>query len=738
MAAAKAGGRVAQAESSKQPTRKRVRTTQDASGGPRKRTKLSLTRLLDLPPEVFNEVAIHLLPTDLLSLARSNKFFRRMFMSRASQSLWKSAIHNVPGLPQCPPQMSEPQYISLIYSKQCSSCGTRALRPMDPYLLVRLCNKCRDSQLQLISPYDVVYPLVPASHLVLHISLLFTLKEEYVTVFNTPDLHDHESSWYQTRSRLIRERKLLGAALKSFLDTMESEREAEVAELKNQRFEQIRDRVIESGWTDQDMIPSPANSGEWDKLVFQTKPVTDRIWTNLYPKLLPLLTANREYHERREREKRRTRRVNKIQDLTMAMQNALPPLVRVTMNRTVEGSSSEPLPAVLTANYPDTKVDYPFPSSAELLGWPMIKNIVEEDSSPEDAEAKFAAIRDDVDRAIVEWRNKVEQGLVDIWNAQQDTRDDEKNLHASKGKGKGKAATRTTKRSARKAKGNAEDLTSDSKPHAAELVLPEFTVTFSKLDGTTTTDLSDLSPNLQLLLRADTIFKGDHVYHAYPAIVPYFIFASNIPSASDESNEEEDWSSIKLARDDECSTIAKQILARIGRPNATSAEMEALGANFRCGRCASTLNENWDHLIHHFAKEESQWTDAHEMMELEPLIRCVYNRTHGLELGNAKPFAHFMTPQQSAEYQLEVTMQDMPMMQCIKCEDVGIDAVYPHVYEGTTQSAILEHLRDVHHIPTAIPLIHFRRWAFDLDFFDPWDDEDEEDDLEFAFWDMLD
>ncbi|KAF8597363.1 hypothetical protein BDV93DRAFT_453056, partial [Ceratobasidium sp. AG-I] len=67
-------------------------------------------------------IASHLTPAELLFLARSSKFFRKMFMSRSSINTWRSAFGNVPGLPPCPPELCEPQYASLLFSKSCSVC----------------------------------------------------------------------------------------------------------------------------------------------------------------------------------------------------------------------------------------------------------------------------------------------------------------------------------------------------------------------------------------------------------------------------------------------------------------------------------------------------------------------------------------------------------------------------------------------------------------------------------------
>jgi hypothetical protein len=61
----------------------------------------------------------HLHPLDLLHLARTTKAFRRVLMHRSAISVWKTARATVPGLPDRPPEMSEPQWANLAFDPQC-------------------------------------------------------------------------------------------------------------------------------------------------------------------------------------------------------------------------------------------------------------------------------------------------------------------------------------------------------------------------------------------------------------------------------------------------------------------------------------------------------------------------------------------------------------------------------------------------------------------------------------------
>ncbi|KAG9097040.1 hypothetical protein FRC06_008022, partial [Ceratobasidium sp. 370] len=82
---------------------------------------------------------------------------------------------------------------------------------------------------------------------------------------------------------------------------------------------------------------------------------------------------------------------------------------------------------------------------AELLMWPMIKDIVDQDTPLEDLEGSFTEIQEEFNQAVVEWRDRVGQDLVDIWNTRPAEDDEvEAKPGTSTSKGKGKATARPT------------------------------------------------------------------------------------------------------------------------------------------------------------------------------------------------------------------------------------------------------------------------------------------------------
>ena len=62
---------------------------------------------------------VFLRPLDLLNLARTSKDLRAFFMSKSTIQFWKAARKNVEGLPECPEDLSEPDYANFIFTAYC-------------------------------------------------------------------------------------------------------------------------------------------------------------------------------------------------------------------------------------------------------------------------------------------------------------------------------------------------------------------------------------------------------------------------------------------------------------------------------------------------------------------------------------------------------------------------------------------------------------------------------------------
>ncbi|CAE7096265.1 unnamed protein product [Rhizoctonia solani] len=103
---------------------------EQSAGAPRKRQRTQkqparakrgrLADFMNLPTDIFTLIASYLLPVDILSLAQANKFFRGLLMTKSSRNIWLNAMKNVKGLPACPTEMSEPEYVALLFTNVCS------------------------------------------------------------------------------------------------------------------------------------------------------------------------------------------------------------------------------------------------------------------------------------------------------------------------------------------------------------------------------------------------------------------------------------------------------------------------------------------------------------------------------------------------------------------------------------------------------------------------------------------
>ena len=56
----------------------------------------------------------------MLHLARTTKDLRAILMKRSSISIWKRARSHFDDLPDCPDDLSEPQYAELLFGKACT------------------------------------------------------------------------------------------------------------------------------------------------------------------------------------------------------------------------------------------------------------------------------------------------------------------------------------------------------------------------------------------------------------------------------------------------------------------------------------------------------------------------------------------------------------------------------------------------------------------------------------------
>ncbi|PPQ96931.1 hypothetical protein CVT26_005935 [Gymnopilus dilepis] len=141
------------------PKRSRLReedvvivSTQKVPTGSRavKQTGINGARFRDI---LFKFKAIYFLePIDLLNLARTSKQLRKALMTHAAASTWKRARRNVPQMPSCPPDLSEPIFIpkascriSKYFPEELKDLLSFMDNTMQPFILIEKREKWRES-----------------------------------------------------------------------------------------------------------------------------------------------------------------------------------------------------------------------------------------------------------------------------------------------------------------------------------------------------------------------------------------------------------------------------------------------------------------------------------------------------------------------------------------------------------------------------------------------------------------
>ncbi|KAH0829105.1 hypothetical protein J3R83DRAFT_2571 [Lanmaoa asiatica] len=92
--------------------------------------------------DVLFLIAAYIHPIDLLNLARTCKSLRALLMDKSSVFVWKSARRQVKGLPDCPPDLTEPEYANLVFYARCHGCG-KYVKTVFWEMRRRYCPSCR-------------------------------------------------------------------------------------------------------------------------------------------------------------------------------------------------------------------------------------------------------------------------------------------------------------------------------------------------------------------------------------------------------------------------------------------------------------------------------------------------------------------------------------------------------------------------------------------------------------------
>ncbi|GLB35481.1 hypothetical protein LshimejAT787_0210460 [Lyophyllum shimeji] len=265
-----------------------------------------LEQMTEMPLDILFEIFAQLAPYDLLNLSRTSKALRNILMHRSSTYVWKSARSHIVGLPECPSDLSEPQYANLIYYPYCHFC----LKTQVPSQAInwttrsRCCKKCiLENFVTAPEPYEVPLSIVPSIDLpgkrcTLPAYCLRTLRRYRTEIQGLESTALDE--WYLARRSEYEARLKHASRCEAWNRSRTEERSNELENIRQRRYEAIKERLSLLGWGEE---IARLERDDWrleqlsdHKLVKQPKDLTDRIWRNIMQPLVDFMERTKARH----------------------------------------------------------------------------------------------------------------------------------------------------------------------------------------------------------------------------------------------------------------------------------------------------------------------------------------------------------------------------------------------------------------------------------------------------------
>ncbi|KAG7100090.1 hypothetical protein E1B28_001871 [Marasmius oreades] len=279
--------------------------------------------LPSLPLDLLFEIFGHLLPSDILQLARTSRDLRNLLLRRSATTIWKTAFLNVADI-SCPRDISYPAWASLIYDKECHGCSIPNIRNVNFFLRVRLCAKCAKHRLSDVERSEeeeeikkIIQDCVPCAEW--GGSARTVCVAAKVNGF-LEELQRHTLRGEAARLAFIEERKVQlvtrnqNARLwAKWTENLQDVRQQELDDIRSKRSDALKKKLKAEGYEPEllllDQLQRPWSSAVcfplWDhhQFVKQPKPLTDRNWDQIKSDLVTYMETVRAYRLREERQK---------------------------------------------------------------------------------------------------------------------------------------------------------------------------------------------------------------------------------------------------------------------------------------------------------------------------------------------------------------------------------------------------------------------------------------------------
>ncbi|KAH9832250.1 uncharacterized protein C8Q71DRAFT_778105 [Rhodofomes roseus] len=256
----------------------------------------SLSDMPNMPMDILLEILSHLMPMDLLNLARTSKPFRALLISRSSAGLWKASRRLVEGLPDCPNHLSEPAYANLVFSSHCHNCLKSNTQSILWEFGVRYCSSCKKS-LTVTDGDGSAHARLICNHFSTIYSLLncTEISGRKSTVYHAPQIDEVKKAmdellsdpekWEQYKLEQCRrvsdiEENAFACAL--WAAKRADARAEELDQVRHRRLQFVVSKLRDMGWGEEiDTLPDDLSPLSYHTHVRHAKEMTERAWDKI-------------------------------------------------------------------------------------------------------------------------------------------------------------------------------------------------------------------------------------------------------------------------------------------------------------------------------------------------------------------------------------------------------------------------------------------------------------------------
>lgn len=374
-------------------------------------------------------------------------------------------------------------------------------------------------------------------------------------------------------------------------------------------------------------------------------PLTESIWTDLKPKLIPMLKVNRKSRLADEKLQRKEARKRKLEQIISELKGAEPPILEARISPLAPHSVSD-------FNSPTVQISHQriSPLAVDLLEFPIIKRLVESDVPASEVEVRFQKHRQEIQVHVLQWRVQVESHLAGLlWRGR----------------------------------------VSDGLAVAPASILPVEESEPDPFDG--------VSDDLKLLLRADSLF--DSAISLFQATVAYNTLM--LPHDFEIFLGPQKARALDLPgykRHAKSQEVARAILAELGIPDACFLELRHIGQRFKCGKCQSDTAYTWEGIVRHYVDEQKDWERFRDYIPKAQKLGVTIQYVHALDADPETPLVQLL---ESAPDASEIEESEQSNFKCLLCWKIGLHE------EGVPEDEIIAHVTKWHAVDSPGKAEHY-------------------------------